>query len=172
MAKIPETWLTPKWVIDALGEFDLDPCAAETQPWPTAKKHYTKYDDGLALPWSGRVWMNPPYNTKVNMWTRRLADHGNGVALVFVRSHRKWFIEDVLLRADATLFIEGRIVFYKPSGKPAGLSGKHPSALVAYGSKNAKALEGSGIAGSFLDLVAARESGTLSRLSGRSFGFK
>jgi hypothetical protein len=25
--------LTPRWIIDALGPFDLDPCAATVRPW-------------------------------------------------------------------------------------------------------------------------------------------
>ena len=27
---ITDTWLTPRWVLDALGKFQLDPCAART----------------------------------------------------------------------------------------------------------------------------------------------
>lgn len=33
-------WITPKWLIDALGPFDLDPCASTRQPWPCAKRSY------------------------------------------------------------------------------------------------------------------------------------
>jgi len=29
-------WITPQYVLDALGRFDLDPCASLTQPWPPA----------------------------------------------------------------------------------------------------------------------------------------
>ena len=48
-----DTWLTPKWVMDALGVFDLDPCAApHPRPWPTASMHYdySQGMDGLTLP--------------------------------------------------------------------------------------------------------------------------
>ena len=31
-----EVWITPPWILRALGPFDLDPCAADQQPWPTA----------------------------------------------------------------------------------------------------------------------------------------
>lgn len=37
-----KTWLTPKYIIDELGPFDLDPCAADSMPWPTAKRMVTK----------------------------------------------------------------------------------------------------------------------------------
>ena len=30
-------WLTPPYVLDALGEFDLDPCSPVVRPWDTAK---------------------------------------------------------------------------------------------------------------------------------------
>lgn len=34
-------WLTPRNIVDALGPFDLDPCAPIVRPWPTAVQHYT-----------------------------------------------------------------------------------------------------------------------------------
>ena len=33
--------LTPPWLIQSVGPFDLDPCAPIKRPWPTAKHHYT-----------------------------------------------------------------------------------------------------------------------------------
>jgi len=56
-----DCWLTPPEIIEALGPFDLDPCAAPGQPWATAKHQYAPPQDGLELPWFGRVWVNPPY---------------------------------------------------------------------------------------------------------------
>lgn len=47
-------WLTPRKIIDALGPFDLDPCAAPSpRPWPTAKYHIELPEDGLAASWLG-----------------------------------------------------------------------------------------------------------------------
>src|SRR6516225_7787676 len=37
-------WLTPRYILDALGKFDLDPCAASDQPWATARRHLTAKD--------------------------------------------------------------------------------------------------------------------------------
>lgn len=49
-------WITPQYVLDALGRFDLDPCASLTQPWPCATKAYTIRDNGLKQRWGkGRV---------------------------------------------------------------------------------------------------------------------
>ena len=36
-----DEWYTPKWIVDALGSFDLDPCAPENRLWNTAKRHIT-----------------------------------------------------------------------------------------------------------------------------------
>jgi hypothetical protein len=51
-----DVWLTPPYIIESLGGFDLDPCSPIDRPWPTAKSHYTIIDDGLTKDWSGRVW--------------------------------------------------------------------------------------------------------------------
>lgn len=55
-----DEWLTPPALLRALGQFDLDPCSPVVRPWDTAAQHYTVQDDGLSLPWAGRVWLNPP----------------------------------------------------------------------------------------------------------------
>ena len=59
-----DEWLTPPEIIKALGEFDLDPADAFYTPFKTAKKSIVKYlkYDGLIDPWSGRIWLNPPFN--------------------------------------------------------------------------------------------------------------
>ena len=57
-----DEWYTPKEIIDALGEFDLDPCAPVNPLWQTAKVMYNKNADGLKQDWKGRVWLNPPYS--------------------------------------------------------------------------------------------------------------
>ncbi len=46
------TWLTPEFIIEALGPFDLDPCAAPSpRPWHTAHQYIELPADGLELPW-------------------------------------------------------------------------------------------------------------------------
>jgi hypothetical protein len=74
-----DVWLTPPAIIEALGgasSFDLDPCASSDRPWPTARRHYTVEDNGLILPWFGRVWMNPPYsNPLIARFMGRMAAH-------------------------------------------------------------------------------------------------
>lgn len=64
-ANSTDEWYTPKEIIDALGEFDLDPCAPVSPLYKTASIMYNKNDDGLKQEWKGRVWLNPPYSRPV-----------------------------------------------------------------------------------------------------------
>lgn len=57
-----DEWYTPKEILDALGKFDLDPCAPIRPLWPTAEVMYDQNIDGLSQIWEGRVWLNPPYS--------------------------------------------------------------------------------------------------------------
>lgn len=86
-----DEWLTPPPIIQALGFFDLDPCAPVDRPWDTARQHYSRRDDGLAQDWGGRVWMNPPFGTQAIDWLRKMVKHGNGIALVPARTETRMF---------------------------------------------------------------------------------
>lgn len=147
-----DEWLTPPEIIRALGEFDLDPCAPVTRPWPMAREHYTVLDNGLMLPWEGRVWCNPPYGREAEEWISRLAAHGNGIALIFARTETEMFFHQVWDKADAVLFIQGRLFFHYVDGTRAEANGGAPSCLVAYGSNNVSALRRSGIDGKLVVL--------------------
>lgn len=143
-----QEWLTPVKIIQALGPFDLDPCAPVNRPWDTAMNYYTKYDDGLIQRWYGRVWLNPPYHRYlIGKWMERLAMHGNGIALVFARTETQFFQDYIFPYADSMLFINGRLTFHKPDGVQAKFNGGAPSVLIAYGMDNVDALQQSGIPG-------------------------
>jgi len=126
-------WLTPPEIVKALGPFDLDPATPINRPWDTAKKHYNVHDDGLNQPWAGRVWMNPPYGKDTPFWMRRLAYHGNGIALIFARTETAMFFESVWPKASAIFFFEGRLNFHFPDGSRCPSNSGAPSVLVAYG---------------------------------------
>lgn len=66
-------WYTPKWIFDELCiEFDLDPAAPiGGVPWIPARHHYSLQDDGLKQPWSGAVWLNPPYGKHTSDWLKK-----------------------------------------------------------------------------------------------------
>jgi hypothetical protein len=151
-------WYTPAFIFAALGlEFDLDPCAAESGDYVPAKNRYTVRDDGLSKPWSGRVWLNPPYGPHTPRWLSRLAAHGEGIALVFARTDTRWF-HAAAVRADLLCFTR-RIAFVpgrEPLEQPGIFPGAAPlgreyaaagngSVLLAFGLPCATALRRSGL---------------------------
>ncbi len=137
-------WYTPPHVFDALAiAFDLDPAAPPGGvPWIPARKHYALADNGLARPWHGRVWLNPPYGRETSRWLRRLVEHGDGIALVFARSDTAWFHE-LAPTATGLCFVAGRLRFVPGDGRPDASTAGAPSLLMAYGSACANALANS-----------------------------
>lgn len=142
-----DEWLTPPEILKALGEFDLDPCAPIVRPWKTAHTHFNKEDDGLKLPWSGRVFCNPPYGSKTGVWLARCAQHKNAVALIFARTETKDWKEHVWGKAHSILFIYGRLYFHHVDGTKAKANSGAPSALISYNWQNTEVLKECGIAG-------------------------
>ena len=145
-----DEWLTPPWILKALGSFDLDPCSPENPPWIIAPVWYSKKVDGLSKPWFGRVYCNPPYGSETDRWLRRCAEHGNAIALVFARTETDTFFTCVWGKADGILFIEGRLFFHHVNGDLAEANSGAPSVLIAYGKENARILEKCGIPGAYV----------------------
>jgi phage N-6-adenine-methyltransferase len=136
-----DEWYTPPRIVSALGPFDLDPSAG---PMNHAARNIRHPEEcGLAVEWSGRVWLNPPYSN-VHLWLAKFAEHGDGITLVNARPETQWF-QRLVANAAAVHWLRGRIQFDMPEGPS-----KHPtvgSVLVAYGERNAAALLSSGLPG-------------------------
>lgn len=127
-----DDWLTPRDLIDRLGPFDLDPCAPCDPPWPTAAAMVAPPDDGLAIPWLGRVWCNPPYS-KVARWMKACADHRTAIALVFARVETDWWWRYIWAQASAAFFFRGRLRFQRPENIERRYpNAGAPSALVVW----------------------------------------
>lgn len=144
-----DDWLTPPDIIRDLGPFDLDPCASTNQPWPTAKLQLTRR--GLNTPWRGFVWLNPPYGPQTFQWVHRLAEHNNGIALIFARTETRGFMREVWAKANALLFVAGRLHFHHAiTGQRASFNSGAPSVLVAYGTLGVERLLRSEIDGALV----------------------
>jgi phage N-6-adenine-methyltransferase len=132
-----DDYWTPKWVFDALGvEFDLDvACPPSGPPYTPAKAWYTQETDGLASPWSGNVWMNPPYSN-TSPWARKFINHRQGICLVpFAKSkwaNELWNDADAVLMMPSTFKFDQGSIFIQ-------------TMLAAYGKTNVKALTNSGL---------------------------
>jgi hypothetical protein len=151
-----DEWLTPPEIIKALGRvFDLDPCSPVVRPWDTATHHLTIHDDGLLTPWpeNARIWLKPPYGDQCSLWMKKMARHGNGIALTFARTETKMFFESVWPKAQAVLFIKGRLQFYHVSGQSCKMNAGAPSVLIAYGEENSDALSKVTHLGKFIKLM-------------------
>ena len=153
------TWLTPPTILEQLGPFDLDPCAAPNpRPWSTARVMNALEDgDGLAMEWDGRVWLNPPYTAnEIEAWLKKLADHGRGTSLIFARTETAAFHRQVWTRASGLLFLSGRLNFHHADGTRSAANAGAPSVLCAYGQEDMDRLAAAEIDGAFVPLRLAR----------------
>jgi phage N-6-adenine-methyltransferase len=129
-----DEWETPQEFFDALDEifhFTLDVCA--TPENAKCPRYFTKAEDGLAQPWEGICWMNPPYGREIGAWIKKAYESGKDgravvVCLLPSRTDTAWWHEYVLPHAVNVQFIRGRLKF---SGKKN--SAPFPSALVVFG---------------------------------------
>ena len=70
----------------------------------------------------------------------KMADHGNGIALIFARTETKWF-QAFVCRATSLFFPAGRLVFCLPDGTPGAGNAGAPSVFVAFGAEAHRRLE-------------------------------
>lgn len=140
-----DEFYTPASIVQALGEFDLDPCAG---PLSKHARRNNRTRDGLKITWQGRVWLNPPYSS-VHLWLAKFIAHGNGIVLINARCETGWF-QRLVAGSSGLLIPRGRIDFARADGR----RGRPPvgSALVAYGDANLDALRTCGLPGLLLVL--------------------
>ena len=127
---------TPRWIFDALGEtFDLDPASpvAATTNVPAAQV-FTRDDDGLAQPWHGLVWVNPPFSNSTP-WAERFLEHANGLWLGPF-ANAKW-LHRMLREADG-IWLMRDFAFEHPAH--AGKRSSMPLAMFALGDRAVAAL--------------------------------
>lgn len=135
-------WYTPPWLVGAvrtvMGEIDLDPASSDqAQELVQAKHYYTIETDGLAHPWQGRVFMNPPYTRKLievfaDKWVLEwsLRSMSEGIVLCNNATETIWF-QMLASLCDSLCTLRGRVGFW---GAGAGLNkGLQGQVLLYYG---------------------------------------
>lgn len=124
-------WATPQRLFDLLNaefDFELDVCA---QDWSAkCERYYTLADDGLAQPWYGRCFMNPPYGRTIDQWVQKAHDSAEAGALVVclvpARVDTAWWWD--YCRYGEVRFLRGRLHF--DDGEDAA---PFPSCVVVFG---------------------------------------
>jgi phage N-6-adenine-methyltransferase len=129
-------WYTPQNVLDlavkALGEIDLDPSSNLDKTVP-AKMHYTKEDNGLSKPWSGRVFLNPPYG-EAEWISKAIEEYEHGsvteaILLLPDRTGTKWFGS---LRDYYRCHVTGHLNFISGDDPEGSKRGRSPSGSVIF----------------------------------------
>jgi DNA N-6-adenine-methyltransferase (Dam) len=123
-----DEWYTPSaYVVAArqvMGGIDLDPASCpEANATVQADAYFTKVDDGLARPWKGRVWLNPPYGLIERFCTQLGQEYQRGAvteacALTNNASETSWF-QGLMAVASAACFPRGRVRFWHPTKETA-----------------------------------------------------
>lgn len=118
-------WYTPPEYIaaarNAMGGIDLDPASTpEANKIVGAAKFFTAEQNGLARPWPGRIWLNPPYASDwVGAFADKLVSEYCGqrtvAACVLVNNgtETEWF-QHIGKAAAAVVFPRGRVRFWAP----------------------------------------------------------
>jgi DNA N-6-adenine-methyltransferase (Dam) len=120
-------WHTPAIWIErarqAMGGIDLDPASHPiAQATVGSKTFYTATDDGLAHPWRGKLWLNPPYQRALlEPFVNKLLSHyaagdvSQAILLTHSYSDVAWF-HSAARAAACVCFPRRRIQFVAPSG--------------------------------------------------------
>lgn len=131
-----DDYYTPAWVFERMGlSFDLDVASPPSGiPWIPAARYFTMEDDGLTQPWTGRVWMNPPFSAATS-WVRKFIEHRNGVCLV-PQAKAQWHVE-LWDAADAVAVPHSRFTF---TGGPAEGNIRFAVMFAAFGDECVEAI--------------------------------
>ena len=103
---------------EVMGSIDLDPASNElANSWIKATSIYTKEDCGLSKVWTGNLWLNPPYDSKMlKLFVDKLV--GSDVqATVLTNNNTETACGQKLLKwCDSICLINKRVRFIKPDG--------------------------------------------------------
>jgi len=141
---------TPKYITEALGPFDLDPCAGLDTFIANINLWDGNGEDGLTSEWSGFVWCNPPFSQK-EIWAEKMLKHDNGIMVLPERGSAPWF--GPLSEKLGRYFVMGKKINFigGPSSNNLG------SVLFPFGDLAVERIEKSGLPGHFVSVLWFKE---------------
>jgi phage N-6-adenine-methyltransferase len=114
-SSLTDEWETPQYLFDELDRefhFTLDVCATAENAKCAA--FYSRTQDGLAQPWEGVCWMNPPYGRTISLWIAKAYNSAQAgatiVALVPSRTDTAWW-QDYVAKIPGIRYLRGRLRF-------------------------------------------------------------
>jgi phage N-6-adenine-methyltransferase len=110
-----DLWATPQVTFNELNKefgFETDVCALPENA--KCENYFTPAMDGLAQPWTGKCWMNPPYGRTIGKWVEKAHQSSlqgaTVVCLLPARTDTKWFHDYCIENAEIR-FVKGRLKF-------------------------------------------------------------
>lgn len=119
-------WFSPPQLFEELNRefhFTLDPCSPVDEQYRLpVNNHFTVVDNGLILPWYGRVYVNPPWGWHLtSRWVEKahLESRRDEVEVVVgflpAQVDADWFHDHVLGRTEIR-FLRGRPKMFNRDG--------------------------------------------------------
>jgi phage N-6-adenine-methyltransferase len=122
-------WYTPSNIIElarqTMGSIDLDPATSEiANETVKAEEIFTKETNGLDKPWSGNVWLNPPYSQPlITEFSKKIVDELSNInqacVLVNNATETNW-LQNIMSVCNAVCLIKSRIKFIDMNGNASG----------------------------------------------------
>ena len=135
-----DEWGTPvNLFLGACIEFNITPYLDVCATFRNTKcpRFFNKEFDGLKQDWSEDFFMNPPFS-KAKFWIQKAFEEHrkfnvNGIAVLAARTDTKAWHEYILgIPNCEVIFIQGRVKYLMPDGKPSFNPSPFPSALVVW----------------------------------------
>ena len=142
---VNDTLRTPQYIIDAIGDIDLDPCAGEFTKIGRVNWWDGRSEDGLKEKWAGFVYCNPPFSEK-DLWIKKMIKHNNGILLLPERGSAPWF--GMVAEAAGKYFVMGKKINFEGGSSSNNVG----SVLFLFGNEAKRRIDESSLPGHMVNV--------------------